>query len=289
MKYAIQEYLLECEIRGYKPRTLDTVKSRLKDFGVYLDYPSIKNVTVSEIKGYIRYKQQTCKPLTVNAHIKCLNAFYNWCVDEQIINESPMKRIKLLPVEKTMIKAYSEKDIKLLLSYYKGSSFLQVRNKTILMMFIETGIRNSELRNIKMSDIYEDSIQVTGKRKQRSVAISIHLRKQLIKYYRARNEFIKDHDIDCLFFSTHKKQLCNLAVLNIVKKAGEYYDINVPLLIHSFRRTYAQQMLNNIDIYSLQKLLGHESIKTTEIYIQSIEDRTIIKKGMNSPLSKGFS
>lgn len=78
-----------------------------------------------------------------------------------------------------MIRTYSDSDIKALINYYSGKSYLQVRNKTMIMLLVETGIRNSERRNVKLEDVYDDVIKVSGEGKTWFVPISIHFKKQL--------------------------------------------------------------------------------------------------------------
>lgn len=280
MKYAIEEYLSDCSIRGFSDFTIKDKAKRLKLFLSHCD-KDIESISAGDIKRFLEVLSKTNKPITINQTIKVLKVFFKWCVEEDIIDVDPCKRIKLLNPGKTMIKAYSENDINTILNYYNGKGYIKTRNKTMLMTLIETGIRSKEVRNVTLEDVVGDMIRVVGKGKTRFVPISAHLKRQLLRYMRARERYLKGRECNWLFFTHHLNPLASHTLLNVIR--------NVPIdtrpLIHSFRRTYAQMMLDNTDLYTVSKLLGHESITTTEIYVQSTQDDTILKRGMNSPLT----
>ncbi|WP_186446375.1 tyrosine-type recombinase/integrase [Neobacillus bataviensis] len=141
-----------------------------------------------------------------------------------------------------MIKTYSTEDIKKIINFFNGKDFLSIRNKTMMMTFIETGIRSSELRNIRVNDVFEDSIRILGKgNKVRFVAISLPLRKQMIRYQRARNSLLGDKNCEWYFISNTGKYLKLGAMKHIIEKL---YKLNLPVqpTFHNFRRFYAQQM-----------------------------------------------
>jgi len=210
---------------------------------------------------------------------------YKYAVNEGIISSNPFNRISLLKEQKPMIKTYSTEDIKQIINFFNGKDFLSIRNKTMMMTFIETGIRSSELRNIRVNDVFEDSIRIIGKgNKVRIVAISLPLRKQMIRYQRARNSLLGDKNCDWYFISHTGKYLKIGAMKHIIEKL---YKLNLPvqLTFHNFRRFYAQQMLGNTDLYTVSRLLGHSDVVTTQRYVNSTEDKVIIERGMNSPLS----
>ncbi|TWE05995.1 phage integrase family protein [Neobacillus bataviensis] len=167
---------------------------------------------------------------------------YKYAVNEGIISSNPFNRISLLKEQKPMIKTYSTEDIKKIINFFNGKDFLSIRNKTMMMTFIETGIRSSELRNIRVNDVFEDSIRILGKgNKVRFVAISLPLRKQMIRYQRARNSLLGDKNCEWYFISNTGKYLKLGAMKHIIEKL---YKLNLPVqpTFHNFRRFYAQQM-----------------------------------------------
>lgn len=285
MKDYIEEYLFDMEAEALSKATLKNKRTFLNHFANWYG-KNLEDVKPIHVKKYIKARlDKGIKPTSINTCIKQLKVFFQWCIENDYLDESPMEKVKLLRQERTMIKAFSDSDIKALFNHYNGKSYLQVRNKTIVTILIETGIRNSELRNIKLDDVIHDSIIVKGKGKTRTVPISNQLKKQLLKYNRVRDKYPKATQCPYLIVSTMGGQISIDVPLDVLKTAGEAVGINVRILVHSVRRYYAQKMLNNTDIFTLSRLLGHSSLSTTQIYLQSTEDSTIIQRGMNSPLS----
>ncbi|MFF3023766.1 tyrosine-type recombinase/integrase [Gottfriedia sp. NPDC057948] len=189
-----------------------------------------------------------------------------------------------------MIKTFNHDHVKAIINFYNGKFYLDIRNKTLVTMLIETGIRNSEIRQIQLNDISDNAIRILGKgNKIRYVPISLHLQKQLYKFLRKREEYINGKGFTTLFLfvSTHGGMLTIKMPLNVVKRACLELGIeDVNGIVHNCRRYYAQTMLDNTDIYTVSRLLGHTELRTTQIYLNSTDDKVILERGMNSPLSK---
>jgi integrase/recombinase XerD len=88
------------------------------------------------------------------------------------------------------------------------------------------------------------------------------------------------------FLSKHRKKLSQTRVSNIIAEIGDKCGLETNATPHQFRRYYAQQMLKTVDLYTVSRLLGHNDIKTTQIYVRGMSDAEIVKRGMNSPLSE---
>lgn len=282
----LEEYLMECQIKGYSKLTVKHTGLNIKKFINETGLSEVELVKPAHIKQYIVKRQESgIKSVTINTQLKHIRCMYKYAISEGIISSSPFDRISFLKEQKQMIKTYSVEDIKKIIDFFNGKDFLDIRNKTIMMTFIETGIRSSELRNITIDDIFEDSIRIIGKgNKVRFVAISLPLRKQLIRYQRARNSVLGDKNCEWYFISKAGKYLKAGAMKHIIEKL---YVLNLPIqpTFHNFRRFYAQQMLGHTDLYTVSRLLGHSDIMTTQLYVHSTEDKVIINRGMNSPLS----
>jgi integrase/recombinase XerD len=249
---------------------------------------SIDDVSKIDIKMFIaELQEQELKARTINHYIMNLRSLFKFLVKEEYIEEkrNPMTTIKLLKQTKDVIKTYKQDDVKSLISYWNGKDYVSVRNKTMLMLLIATGIRASELCSLKTGDIYEDSIKVLGKGdKVRFVPIPLELKRQFLRYERVRELYIKPNE-ELYFVNKSKKPVTRHALIDMISKTGVNMGLKINCTAHHFRRYYAQQMLKVTDLYTVSRLLGHTDIKTTQIYIQSIEDTEIIARGMNSPLS----
>lgn len=303
MNLSLEDYITEIEIQNYSKATVKNKKAILLQFERWLwdsFQIELEDTTNRHVKRWIKYLlDKEIKANTINTKLKTLNNFYKFCINEKILKENPLEGIELLKEEKVMIKPFSLQDIDKMIHFYCGSNFMDVRNKTILTCLFETGIRSAELSGLRLEDVFDDALLIRGKgNKQRLVPVSLELKRQLIKYRRAREKYLKSEECPFLFICTRTKggglrkddkpigRMGHDAVLNIVKRSGKACGVDVKLLVHSCRRSYAQISLGHTDLYTVSRLLGHNHVATTEKYIQSMEDKTVLERGRNaSPLT----
>ncbi|WP_256834718.1 tyrosine-type recombinase/integrase [Parageobacillus thermoglucosidasius] len=173
---------------------------------------------------------------------------------------------------------------------FSYKNYFEARNKAIIAMLADTGLRAFEIRGLEAKNVKENTILVNGKgNKERYIFISPALKKILIRYERIQKEYFKDKNMNekYYFLSYKGDQISHVGLGNIVKEAGERAGIRDKRVSpHTFRHFFAVQcILNGIDIYTLSKLLGHSDISTTQRYLQSLEDFQLIEKAMpSSPL-----
>ena len=179
--------------------------------------------------------------------------------------------------------AFDPADVRSMLQSCRGYDFLHVRDKAILTILFETGIRCWELCCIQKPDIHEDFIIIQGKNhKQRVVPITPILHKALMKYDAVTEDYftLKNRE-DYYFFSAHGRQLTNSAVEHIVKRYGEGIE-GIRTSPHTCRRFFAQQQIKmGTDLYTISRLLGHENIQITQTYLNSLRDRDVIEIAKN--------
>lgn len=285
----LEEYLLELSVKGYSKDTIKTNRDSVNTFIKFTgDGVIVNQVNLILFKRFIADQQTRCKASTINARAKVIRSMFSWAVQEELLDKNPLERFKLLKVEKPMIKAYSKSDAQKLLYSLKGNDYFTVRNRTIITMLVETGIRNTELCSIKLKDVHDDSIRIEGKgNKIRFVPISNPLQLQLRRYKRVRDSFMSGESSEYLFVSNRRDKLMRKSLLAIITKICDAVGINVATTVHNFRRMFAQQMLRQVDLYTLSRLLGHSQLQTTERYIVSIEDAVIMERGrLHSPLTQ---
>ena len=189
------------------------------------------------------------------------------------------KSFKWVKEEKAVIRAFDSRDVRYILNSCKGNDFLHIRDAAMLTMFFETGIRCLELCSIKEEDIRDGFILINGKgNKQRAVPITPILRKALSRYDRVRAEYFRDKRTDNFYFlSFSGRMLNNGAVDFIIKKRGAGIE-GVRISPHTCRHFFAQQQIRmGTDIYTISRLLGHENISITQIYLNSLNDSDIVK------------
>ncbi len=210
---------------------------------------------------------------------------------ESVVPISPMLKVEWQREKRTVIKTFTDEEVQGMLGVYTYKNYLETRNKCIMAVLFYTGTRNLELCTLGMLDIKDTVIYIKGKgRKESVVPISPMLKKIMIKYERAREEYIKDSIIkdDAYFLSYRGKRMTGEAVERIVKLCGKEAKIRSEIRCspHTCRHYFAQaQLRNGLDVYSLSRLLGHEDISITKRYLQGLEDKNIIEISVKtSPL-----
>jgi len=226
----------------------------------------------------------------VNDLLKAFKVFFRYAFEEDYTDQLLTQKIRSVKGEKTIIRTFTEEELKQMIAYYQGHDYLTIRNKVILLMLIDTGIRLSELTSLTEEQIKYDYIIIRGKgSKERVVPKSPQLSKWLIKFQAVRKSYFAFRIVpDNLFLSKNAKPLTNTMIDRIVKDAGRGCGVSSDIRVsaHTFRHTYAQyQLKSGLDIYSLSRLLGHENISITQTYLNGMRDREILKQAQNtSPL-----
>ena len=279
-------YLKDLELQRFSSRTIRNYRTVLNAFISHLEsegIEEIENITSAHIKAYIGSKGQN-KATYINGIIKRIKVFFKWCLEEEYIDRDISKKIKSLKEEKTVITIFNDKEMKELLEYYSKDDYISVRNRSIMYLLCETGVRALEVCKLKLESIKGDYLLIDGKgNKQRVVPITNILRKQLNRYSKARSKFAKEED--WLFLSRRHKQLTTQTIEVIVKEASENCNIRseVRCSPHTLRHFMAVSNLKNgMDLFTLSKLLGHEDIKVTEKYLQSMTNEEILELSKNS-------
>lgn len=293
---AVKEFMFELQVKNYSVRSMKGYRNNLNRFIEYckqeFEIEELDEVSHMHIKKYFQYLLLKGRsPIYVNTILKNIRSFFKYCYKEEYINRNIALKVDWQREEKTVIKTFNDDEVLKMLNVYKEKKYVDIRNKCIMAVLFDTGIRNLELCTLGMLDIKETVIYIKGKgRKERVVPISPMLKKILIKYERAREEYIKDSLIreDAYFLSYRGKRMTGEAVERIVKICGEEAKIRKDIRCspHTCRHYYAQaQLRNGLDVYSLSRLLGHESINITKRYLQGIQDESIIEMSVKtSPL-----
>lgn len=280
IEHALQEFLVEIEVRKYSPKTIKGYRNNLKRFCNYLGTRDIEDLQMKEVKRYMLFMaEQGRKGTYINGVLKNIKSFIQYCYDEGYGGFNTRHNFKWCKEEKPIIRAFTPADVKKILKDCGGYDFLSVRDKAILTMLFETGIRCWELCCIKREDIKEDFIIINGKNhKQRVVPITPVLKKALLKHDRAAKAYFRNKSIDDSYFlSFHGRKLTVEAVEHIIKRHGTGIE-EVRVSPHTCRHFFAQQQMKmGTDIYTISRLLGHENIQITQTYLDSLRNEEIIE------------
>ena len=192
MEDAIVEFGFDCKVRKLSEKTVSNYQKQLRYIQKYLK-DEFQITEVEEVKPY-HLKQflammddRKRKARYINDLLKVAKTFLNYCKREGYVKSSAAASVKNMKQPKTKILTFSEDEIRRLLNHFSGRDFLSIRNRTILAMFFDTGVRLTELMSLKPEQIHEEYILIHGKgNKERLVPVSPYLAKSLMQYQRTK-------------------------------------------------------------------------------------------------------
>lgn len=266
--------------------SLATIESYAKDLAEFQDFMEGQNPDASwtsvqsdDVREWVIYllDEQRLAASSVNRKLSALRSYYKYLRRMGRVGVNPMEKVTAPKKRKPLPHFVRESEMDRLLELTKEDrSFIGIRDRLILMVFYETGIRRAELLDMTDAsvDLAARQIKVTGKRnKQRIVPFGEELAREFEAYLNAREELqgVKD---PMLFVNENGAAVTESQVSNLVKKYLSMVTTIEKKSPHVLRHSFATAMLNNhADLTSIQKLLGHESVATTEIYTHvSFED-----------------
>jgi len=283
IQYAIQEYLLDCEIKKYSPKTIRSYKNNLNLYYRFLseiaEIDDTEEITLATIKKFSLFMQEKGRKGTyINGLLKTSKSFIQYCYDAGYGGFNTKRNFRWCKEEKTIIITFKPAHVRKILSSCNGHDYLSIRDKALITVLFETGIRCWELCCIKPNDIHDDYIVINGKNhKQRVVPITPILKKALLRYSMIKADYFALRITDDYYFlSNHGKQLTNSAVEHILKRHGEGIE-DIRVSPHTCRHFFAQQQIKlGTDLYTISRLLGHENIGITQTYLNSLRDEEVI-------------
>ncbi len=229
----------------------------------HLDYTKVKKDDVTKLLKYL--DAQKLSNRSISNYLSALRNFYNYLLDEQIIKTNVFKLVSNPKVGKKLPNFLSAEDMDILIESIETDTPLNIRDRLITELLYATGIRVSELVNLKVSDINfsERSIRIYGKgRKERIVYYGSRAEEILNMYLK-----IKDSSCEYLILNAKNKKITSRGIEKIIDKVVAKVCINNNVTPHTFRHSFATHLMNSgADIKSVQELLGHSSLNTTEVY-----------------------
>ena len=281
-----KEFILDCKVRNLSQRTVRNYEKQLAYFirflkeaqGVY----SLEKLKTVHIKQFIAMLQEKKnKPSYVNDLLKVVKVLCRYAYEEGYTAELITKKVKNVKEPKVLIHTFSDDEIVRMIKYYDGTDYLSVRNRLMLMLMFDTGMRISEIMDMKPEQIRQRYITVYGKgRKERVVPQDAIVSKWMMKYDRAKESYFEFSDAENYYFlSKNGKHLTPEAVNKFMKKTAKAVGVNplVRVSPHTVRHSFAHQELKNgLDLYSLSRLLGHESVSITQRYLEAIRDEQVL-------------
>ena len=299
----VSEYYLDLRmfLRFIKLMRYDMpIKTNLDDIPIKdVDLDFIKKITTSEIFDFLSYlandrnpdpESRTAdygiSPAARARKLSAIKSFYKYLtVRTKQLQENPVADLEYPKLRKSLPKYLTFEQSAALLRAVSGQN--EKRDYAILMLFLNCGIRRSELVGLNLTDVYEDRIRVVGKgNKERFVYFGSACRKAIDAYLPERNKRVLS-DNRALFGSRDNNRISVTAVHRLVKKALLQAGLDsTQFSAHKLRHTAATMMLSGgVDVKTVQEVLGHENLNTTQIYTH-IENTELKIAAEANPLSK---
>ena len=254
-----------------------TIKNYKLDLTLFFNFLNKSNINYlylnkDNVLAYLKYlDKMNLKNSTISRRISALRTFYNYLMNEGLINSNIFLNVKNPKLEKKLPNYLNYTEMEELLESIDISTDEGLKRRLLIEMFYSTGCRVSEIINIKVKDIdfLNKKIRIMGKgSKERIVYYGDYAKKYLDKY------LSKGLDKDYLFVNKHGDKYTVEEIELIVKDIMKHLSIKTHVTPHTLRHTFATHLLNNgADIRSVQELLGHSNLSTTGIYTHVSSDR----------------
>lgn len=262
--------------KRYSGNTAQAYAADLTQFETFaLEYFRTDQIEWNRIeKKTLRYflvflQENDISKRSIARKLAAIKSLFKFLTREEVIKINPALAIKLPKFENKLPEYMSEDEVVDLMRQPDSATFEGVRDLAILEFFYGTGMRLSELLNLKITDVFmnENLVRIVGKgNKERVVPVGNVAVKILKKYLAFRPQFTK-HDVDNLFVLKSGKKMYPMAVQRIVKKYLDFVSNSHQKSPHVLRHSYATHLLNaGANIRVVKDLLGHESLSTTQIY-----------------------
>lgn len=278
MKY-LSEYL---EYLKYQKNYSDeTIHSYSIDIEEFLDYINSECINICEV-GYdvvkawlIHLDEKKNKSTTVSRKISSLRGFYKYLINNKVIDSNPFSLVSLPKKERHLPRFFYYNELEEMFQVSKLNTALGQRDRLLLEMLYATGVRVSELVNIKVSDINGEEIKVLGKgNKERIVEFGDYAESILELYLNEGYKSLNVKKSEYLFLNNRGGKLTTRGVRYILDNIINKTTIDKKISPHMLRHTFATHLLNEgCDLLTVQELLGHESLTATSIYTHITNDR----------------
>ncbi len=273
MKY-INKYLEYLKVvKKYSDKTIESYYDDLTLYNEFLgnNFINILDIDYDTVKEYMKYLYSlNISKSSISRKLSSIRGLYNYLVREDIVKDNYFNRINNPKKDKYLPKFLKDEEVNKIFEVCKYDTPINQRNSVIIELLYATGIRVSELVNIKISDIdiNERTIKVLGKgSKERMVIFNNHTKKAIEIYLNDGYHEFNKLSSGYLILNKDGNKLSERYIRNIINKLVTKAGLDIKISPHTFRHTFATDMLEDgSDLMTVKELLGHESLNTTSIY-----------------------
>lgn len=285
------EFLITQEIKGNSEKTVAYYKNCILPMIEFIGgQTDVSCLNADVLRSYALYlHRRDISDNSFKTYIKGIKAYLHWLYDEEYTNTNFSDKLKLPKAQRKTIDVLTSSELKELFSSFDTKSFCGLRNYCICALMSDSGLRRSEIINLKVSDvhIFESYAIVNGKgNKQRIVPLGNVSKKYLIKYINMRKS---ETQADSLFLTKQNSPITNATIARIFKtlQAQKVAEGRLTRRIypHLLRHTFATAYLENGgNIYALQQILGHTTLDMVKKYVHLTQAKTVVNFKKYSPL-----
>lgn len=262
--------------RKLSKNTIRSYRDNLNRFEIFLNGKKIQDLSREDIEKYLQFNDKMAEKSRAH-YLTVVRNFFSFLVLENLIENNPCETIKPPKIGQHLPMYLTEKEVDQLLSFPLNTPY-DYRNKAMLELLYATGIRVSELVELKLSnlDLQEDLIRVLGKgSKERISPISLEAEKYLTLYIQNyRNQLLKNKDSEYLFINNFGNKISRQGFFKNLKQIAVSQGIEKEISPHTLRHSYATHLLSHgADLRIIQELLGHSDISTTQIYTHLLNEK----------------
>ena len=228
-------------------------------------------ITKEDVEAYVKsMEDEKFKAATISRNIASLKAFYQYLVKENVVKENVAEDLKAPKIEKKIPEILTTDEVIRLLNQPKGDSAKEIRDKAMLELLYATGIRVSELISLTVSDVNIKMGYIICKdaSKERVIPFGREAKNALVKYLgKTREDMLSNADSEMLFCNCSGEAMSRQGFWKLIKFYAKKADIKSEITPHTLRHSFAAHLVENgADLRSVQEMLGHSDISTTQIY-----------------------
>ena len=267
--------------RRYPETTINSYKRDLELYYDYLEDNELEDISINndEIRQFLKFlDEKKYSKSTISRILSALRHYYNYMMIKNNLKSNPFKQIRNPKKDKKMPNFLQYNELEDIINSIPLDDALHVRNRLIIELLYATGLRVSELTSLKVNQINYGNreIRVVGKGDKERIVYFGEYCEEILKLYlhKFRNELLKENDNDYLLLNKDGNRLTSrgveLIIENLIKELALKHNVSP----HTLRHTFATDLLNNgADLKSVQELLGHSSLSTTQIYTHITNER----------------
>lgn len=251
---------------------------KLNDFLQEQGVSSVDKIEPEHLQAYItKLQEEGRKPATISRGIASIKAFFYFLVEEGTVTKDCSSCLKAPKIEKKMPKILSTEETNRLLEQPNGDNPKELRDKAMLELLYATGIRVSELVSLKLKDINMKLEYITciDAHKERVIPFGEVAKRAITEYLeKGRPKLVQDDTMELLFTNCSGQEMSRQGFWKLIKNYGKKAGIMAEITPHTLRHSFAAHLIHNgADLKSVQEMLGHSDISTTQLYAQIQQNR----------------